>query len=199
MRTVLRSIARRAFGVLCAFGIALPAGCAGRTKTFVTRLMTATVEDGTITRIYNRLTGSEYIRPVEKAPDQDLVTGLIFATPGASRGEEATVLGPTSTQKGAKVLVESLERLPEMGSPRWVEKTDGSVEYQFERDGFTLSIAYTVDRESGDLLVNLKDGGSRSGLMGVRLGLGPVHCNGSLLVPAMGGIRAAAQDARYQF
>ncbi len=161
--------------------------------------MTVTVDGGAITKIYNRLTGTDYIRGAAGSTNKDIATGLVYATAGASQGEQATVLGPTPTAKGVKVLVETLQRLSDFPEPAFSEKPDGSVEYKFTKEETELRVSYSVDPAAGDLLINVAGAGKRSGLAGVRFAVSPVACNGNLLVPAMGGIKAVAAEGRYQF
>ena len=89
----------------------------------------------------------------------------------------------------------SFDETPEM------RKKSNGVEYVFRsKEGNSeLSIAYSLDEESGDLLVEQKGSGDRDHLSAIRFGLGPVSCRGDLLIPSFQGIKANATDKFAKF
>jgi len=165
-------------------------GCA----TFTTDRMIVTVERGAIVRIFNRLTGSDYIVKDAKDVPRDLQTALVYAAPGVSKqGKTPSVVGGPVVQAASKVLVPTplaIQELPQLTTRQIAE---GVVEYNFRsEDGKTsLTLTYSLEPATGDLLITEKGEGAKGGLSAIRFGLGPVTCRGDLLLPAFNGIKAS--------
>ena len=168
----------------------------GGRASFNTNTMRVVVENGIVTSIYNKLTGSAYILGPPASGGADFSTALIYTKPGVSKGEKATVVGPTPTAAGAQVLVPAPMPLKDFSQQTHEEISNGA-RYRFSSAESFLEITYSLDESTGDLLITQHGGGNQKGLAGVRFAVGPITCNGDLLVPAMGGIRAA--NTRYQF
>lgn len=148
----------------------------GNRATFTTGTMTAEVADGAVTRLFNRITGTDYI-PVGRPPQAGFRTAALYLEPGVdSLGDSAMLPAPLALQ--------------ELGTPDSRGTRDG-IEYRYEgKHDVSLSIAYRLDPSSGDLVVSQSANGSHSGMSGVRFGLGPILCRGNLLLPAWEGIKA---------
>ncbi|MEW5977365.1 MAG: DUF6259 domain-containing protein [Acidobacteriota bacterium] len=174
----------------------------GRRAVFTSSRMIVELQEGAISRIYNRLTGTDYVFP---SPDQDapeIATGLVFAEPGLAQANEQTgVVGPTITKEGTKVLRPVLHGPAELSLTGQARLGERSIQYLFQSTDkdLSLSITYSMDADSGDVLIQQKGTGRRKGLSGVRFGLSSVRCNGDLLIPALGGIKAAPRSLQYQF
>ena len=184
------------FCILLGFAADAETRVEGNRSSFTTNAMSVTVESGTITTIYNKLTGSSYILGAPGSSSADFATGLIYTTSGVSKGEKATVVGPTPTASGAQVLVPALKPIKDLPEQSH-DQPAGGVRYRFSSPDSWLEISYALDETTGDLLITQHGAGKQKGLAGVRFAIGPITCNGDLLVPAMGGIRAA--PTRYQF
>ncbi len=76
-----------------------------------------------------------------------------------------------------------------------------SVQYDFgsPKKESMLSIVYSLEPETGDLVVQQKGSGERHGLSAIRWSLGPVICRGNLLLPAFNGIKATRPENQYKF
>jgi len=166
----------------------------GERVTFTTKAMIAVVEKGTITRLHNRRTGTEYLLPSPSAVPRDFATGLVYVAPGVTaRGETPNVIGATPTEAASKVLLPAplpLSELPRVTSTQVDERTIEFV-FQSEEGQTSLRMSYSLDPKTGDLLVWQKGTGSRQGLSGIRFGLSGILCNGNLLLPAFNGIKAS--------
>ena len=174
----------------------------GNRAVFTTDRLIVELEGGAIVRLFNRLTGTEYIFPPAGPVASEVATGLVFAEPGVAKANEQTgVVGPTVTKEGTKVLrpvLHGLESLPRRAQTRPSEQR---VEYEFRSEGgeTSLIVDYSIDTASGDLLIHQKGTRKNKGLAAIRFGLSSVRCNGDLLLPALGGIKASARGAQYQF
>ncbi len=175
----------------------------GDTATFTTPKMIVVVSKGRVTRIFNRLTGTEYI-PAGSRPNPDSSThsGLVYAEPTITKDEQRpNVIGPTLTKAGETVLAPKLvseDQLPE-ASFRRLDAL--SVEFGFassDKQSF-LKITYALDPETGDLVVQQRASSQRSSLSALRWGLGPVVCRGNLLLPAFNGMKAARPENQYKY
>jgi hypothetical protein len=166
----------------------------GDRAIFTTKRMIAVIRNGVLVRIFNRLTGTEYIVSPPKEIPKEFQTALIYTVEGVSKqGEKASVVAGRPVEAGASMLVPDpvvVSQLPQATSRQLNEHT---IEYTFRsEDGQTrLALTYALDRVSGDLVIQQKGSGKRQGLSGVRLGLGPITCRGNLLLPVFNGIKAA--------
>jgi hypothetical protein len=164
--------------------------------------MIAVVENGSITRLVNRLTGTEFITGRPSPLDPEFQNGLVRAVPRISTEKEnATVVGPTSTERGSRVLKPELVAAETLAKQPSAEKTASGILYTFRASDRAdrFEIEYALDAASGDLMVTERGSNSGRRLSGVRFALGPVACNGNLLLPAVAGIKAARANARYQY
>lgn len=170
---------------------------------FVSPGMFVEVKSGRITRIFNRVTGSEYISGQDSSQSKSSAhSGVVYAESSVStREQRPNVIGPTLTKAGQAVLTPKLTSIDELSSMPARRIGSLSVEYDFAaQSGETkLSIVYTLDPQSGDVVVQENASGTRKGLSGVRWGLGPVVCRGNLLLPAFNGIKAARKEDQYKF
>src|SRR5579872_3338232 len=81
----------------CAAPLAAAVRLEGNKATFATAAMVVTIEDGSIARIFNRATGTDYVVPRTATQKPDITTGLVYAVSGVTQKQEnATSLGPTS-------------------------------------------------------------------------------------------------------
>jgi hypothetical protein len=176
----------------------------GDTATFRTPQMMVVIKKGSVSRLFNRLTGTEYILPgnENEKDSSDASTGLIYADHSVSEGgDRPNVIGPTLTRKGEAILTPNplrLDRLPQFSQKRVGPLT---IQCEFRSDGgdSVLTLTYGLDPATADLTVREKAEGQRGGLAALRWGLGPVTIRGSLLVPAFSGIKAARPEAQYKF
>jgi hypothetical protein len=172
----------------------VPMRVEGERATFTTKAMIAVVEKGTITRLYNRLTRTEYVFPSPAAVPRDFATGLVYVTPGVvERRETPNVIGATPTEAASKVLLPKPMPLSEFPRVNTTKVDERTVEFLFQsEDGQTsLRMNFSLDPNTGDLLVRQKGTGNRQGLSGIRFGLGGIVCNGNLLLPSFNGIKAS--------
>jgi hypothetical protein len=174
----------------------------GARATFSSARMIATVENGSVVRLVNRLTGSEFIAGRGSPEDAEFRSGLVRAVPGLSAaGEQATIVGPAPVGAGARVWKPELLAASAIGTAAQAEKTAAGIRYTFRSQDHrdVVEIAYSMDPRSEDLLVTERASSAGRRVAGVRFALGPVTCNGALLLPAMAGIKAARANARYQY
>ncbi len=170
--------------------------------TFETDNMIVVVENGIIIRLFNALTGTDYIVSSAKSTPAEFSNGLVYAVQQVSKqGGSQTVVGATpSPPKGSKVLVPTLMGLNELSV---IERTPmkDQVEFQFRTTDreVSLKISYSIDLVSGDFLIQQKGEGKRVGLSGIRFGVGPITCRGNLLLPVFNGIKACRGDSFYEF
>ena len=83
----------------------------GNRATFTTGTMTAEVTDGAVTRLFNRITGTDYI-PVGRPPQAGFRTAALYLEPGVdSLGDSAMLPAPLALQ--------------ELGTPDSRETRDG--------------------------------------------------------------------------
>jgi len=171
--------------------------------TFKTKRMIVEIEKGVISRIFNRLTGTEYVSaPIESVP-QDFSTGLVYALPKISQREEKIgVVGATPPPaKGSKILIPTLIDIKEFNMTEMRKAGDQDVEYQFQsKDGeSSLEIRYSIDKSSNDILISLNGKGKQKGLSAIRFALPPITCRGNLLLPVFNGIKACRGDSLFKF
>lgn len=174
----------------------------GNKLLLATDRIAVAVQDGRIVQIENKLTGRAHIVSLANTRMSDLSTGLVYVEPGVSeRGEKASVIGATLTKEGATVLVPHVRTIEELPVVTWREVSANAVEYVFTSDSgdSCTTIRYSIDAETGDVLVQQSGCGTRKGLSAVRLGLGTVICRGNLLIPAFNGIKASRGDRFYEF
>ena len=175
----------------------------GDVATFTAPQMIVGLRNGTIVRIFNRVTGSEYITGMATPNEQSQArTGVVYAKPTILTHEQRPdVIGPTLTKAGEKVLAPTLLSIDNFQEP--TPKRIGllSVEYDLtsQQPAVNLSIVYSLDPRTGDLTVEERVSGKQKGLSGIRWGLGPVVCRGNLLVPAFNGIKATRKEDEYKF
>lgn len=151
----------------------------GLRTTFDTQTMTVEVASGVVTKIFNKLTGTEYLPDAPAGLAPQYATGLVYLKEGQDeRGENALIPDPLPIDKLSQV--------------QCTQRDDGVVRFTLRcpDNGTTLELAYQLEPESGDLLVSQKACGSRKALAGVRFGLGPVTCRGELLLPCYHGMKA---------
>jgi hypothetical protein len=166
----------------------------GDRAIFTTERMIAVIRNGVLVRIFNRLTGTEYIVSPPKEIPKDFQTALIYTVEGVGKqGENASVSAGRPVGAGVSTLVPDpivVSQLPQVTSKQLNEHT---IEYTFrsEDDQTVLATSYSLDPVSGDLVIQQKGNGKRQGLTGVRLGLWPITCRGNLLLPVFNGIKAA--------
>jgi len=171
----------------------------GDRAVFGTDAMEVTIERGALVGLFNRLTRTsffmDYELPEAEVP-QNLQTGVVYAVAGtAEEAEAAGVVGETPLAEGQEVLKPEL-----WGGDAWkdiaLEKTgDLAAEYTFSGEGVEMVIRYELDPASGDLLVTQRASGSRDSLSGIRFGLGPVTCRGSLILPVFNGMKAMREES----
>ena len=175
----------------------------GDNITLETKRMIIEIEKGIITRIFNRLTGTEYVSTSTKTVPQDFHTGLVYVFPQiAQREEKIGVVGATpSPAKGAKVLLPTLMSLKEFDMTEMRKVGDRGVEYHFQSkdESASLKIEYSIDKKSSDILVSLEGEGKRKGLSAVRFALPPITCRGNLLLPVFNGIKACRGKSPFKF
>jgi hypothetical protein len=173
----------------------------GDTATFSTSQMIVVVSKGQVTRIFNRLTGTEYIS-AGMGTKSAASTGLVYASPAISKEEKRpNVIGPRSTKAGEAVLTPELVGIDQLTALSLRQLGPLSVQYDFGSPGMkvTLEILYTLDQKTGDLVVQQTASGERHGLSAVRWGVGPVICRGNLLLPAFNGIKATRVENQYKY
>lgn len=144
---------------------------------FTTPSMIAEVDGGVVTRLFNRLTGGEYVVG-EPALSEDCQSGPVYLRPGKDElGDDAML--PHGLPLASFSLAETRE-------------IEQGVEYRFDHPTgeSSLKISYIIDPQTGDLLVRQKASGTQKPVSGVRFGLGPVLCRGNLLLPVWEGIKA---------
>jgi hypothetical protein len=175
----------------------------GDTATFSTSQMIAVVSKGTLTRIFNRVTGSEYLSQSGlRTSESQASTGLVYAEPEVSTKEQRpNVIGPTATKAGAAVLAPKLVGLEQLTESSYRRIGPLSVEFVFSspKKDVRLTIVYILESDTGDLVVQQKASGERHGLSAIRWGLGPVNCRGNLLLPAFNGIKATRRENQYKY
>jgi Domain of unknown function (DUF6259) len=175
---------------------------AGDTATFSTSQMTVKVTKGVVTRLFNRVTGTEYIVPGTPSAPSDAVSGLVYAKRTVSAGgDRPNVIGPTLTKQGETVLKPTLWRADQISNLSLEQVNPLAVRFTFHTDGGdpALTIEYALDDATGDVTVLQKAAGQSGGLSALRWGLGPIAIRGNLLVPAFGGMKAARPEAQYKF
>jgi hypothetical protein len=175
----------------------------GDTATFATAQMIVVVSKGQVTRIFSRLTGTEYI-PAGAAPKSESAagTGLVYAEPAISKEEKrSNVIGPRATKAGEAVLTPKLIGVDQLSETSFRRLGPLSIQYDFGSPGkeLTLRIVYALEPETGDLVVRETASGERHGLSAVRWGVGPVICRGNLLLPAFNGIKATRPENQYKY
>lgn len=175
----------------------------GDSAIFTTPEMIIGVRHGQIDRIFNRLTGTEYLGAgAGQNPESEVASGLVYAERAISKdGEQPNVIGPTLTKAGESVLAPKLVRLSTLSEVSFRRIGPLSVEYEFrspQRDS-TMILVYSLDSGTGDLLVQQRANGERHGLSGIRWSVGPVTCRGNLLLPAFNGIKATRPQAQYKY
>jgi len=166
----------------------------GERATFTTQAMIAVVQRGMVTRLYNRLTDTEYMLPSSRTAPRDFSTGLIYVAPGTTEKRETpNVIGATPTEAKSSVLLPSPMPVSEFPKVTTTKLDAGTVEFLFQsEDGTTtLRMDYSLDPETGDLRVRQKGAGSRKGLSAIRFALDGIVSNGNLLLPAFNGIKAS--------
>jgi Domain of unknown function (DUF6259) len=174
----------------------------GDTAVFTSPQMLITLKKGRIVRLFNRVTGSEYLSTAPANPESQASTGVLYAESSVSTQEQRpNVIGPTVTKAGQTVLTPKLVNQDQFAESPVRKIGPLSVEYDFaaETRGTTLSLVYALDPATGDLTVQQKVTGSRKGLSGIRWGLGPVICRGDLLIPAFNGMKGARKEDQYKF
>ncbi len=175
----------------------------GDTATFTTAQMIVVVSKGQVTKIFNRLTGADYLVPVaSRSSIPEVSTGLIYAEPSVSEtGQRPNVIGPTLTKAGEAILSPKLLGIDKLPQASFHQIDPLSVQYDFgssNKDSL-LTIVYSLEPETGDVVVRQTASGVRHGLSAIRWGLGPVVCRGSLLLPAFNGIKATVPANQYKF
>jgi Domain of unknown function (DUF6259) len=175
----------------------------GDTATFITPQMTVVVSKGRITRIFNRVTGTEFLAPgANPKSDSEATSGLVYAEPTVSKEDQRpNVIGPTLTKAGETVLTPKLLSIDTMSADSLRRLGPLSIQYDFHSSNSEsrISLVYSLEPATGDLLVQESASGQRHGLSGIRWGFGPVVCRGSLLLPAFAGIKAARPENQYKF
>jgi hypothetical protein len=174
----------------------------GDTATFVTPKIILEVKRGTVTRLFNRRTGTEYIVRGVTAPPSEAATGLVYVESSISEGGDGpNVVGPTLTKQGEAVLKPTLLRAEELSQVSLKRVGPLAVRYELHKGSGdpTLTIEYALDAATGDVTVRQTATGERRGLSALRWGLGPITIRGDLLVPAFGGMKAARPEAQYKF
>lgn len=180
----------------------------GDEATFTTPAMIVVVSRGSVTRLFNRLTGSEYLAaPASAAADAppanlDAATGVVYAERSVVKGDlRPNVIGPTTTKAGESVLTPKLVGLDKLIYAGTHTNEPLSVSYQFRSDkgDTTLVLTYSLDAVTADLLIQQSASGTREGLAAIRWNLGPVVCRGNLLIPAFNGMKAARPENQYKF
>ena len=171
----------------------------GNLVVFRTESMIAEVEAGRITRLYNRLTGTEYlIAPSGDAP-KGFETALIYVQPGKAASDQTpATVGPSPTVKGTDILEPAPVPIDALSSPTVTPRDHGAA-FVFGDAHAGLTVEYALDPDTGDLLVTLRGDGTREQLSGIRFGLGPVTCHGDLLLPSFHGIKASRGDDMAKF
>jgi Domain of unknown function (DUF6259) len=176
----------------------------GDTATFTTSQMIVVVSKGRVTRIFNRVTGTEFLvgSPVAPNSDSEATSGLIYAEPTVSKEDQRpNVIGPTLTKAGETVLTPKLLSIDVMSGDSVHRLGPLSIQYDFRSPNSEsrISLVYSLESATGDLLVQESASGERHGLSGIRWGFGPVVCRGNLLLPAFAGIKAARPADQYKF
>jgi len=196
----LRSLALQGILIAAACSpVAAAFSITGNRATFTTPSMVVAIDDGSIVRIFNRITGTDYLLPKPVSSSPEVSTGLVYAVPGVSKQEQkARTLGPTPIESGARVLLPVLKTTRQLGSAQ-TSRLGDAVEYRWGTEDAWLAIRFSLDPQTGDLLIAQRGGGKQKGLAAVRFGIGPVICNGHLLLPAMFGIKAAPANELYRF
>ena len=147
--------------------------------TFTADRMMVEIQWGTITRVVNKITGTECLVGGPGAAPDGLATGLVYVVSGTSQGSQRSgVMGEAPVEDGAVSLVPDVTRLDRFAVTMEVDRAAESVSYvcRLPNVAATLRITYGLDRASGDLLVQLQGKGRRTGLAGIRFALGPVFC-----------------------
>jgi hypothetical protein len=195
-------------GVMGLSAPALPPAEAGQLQmeggraTFITQNMIVEVQRGMVTRLYNRLTRTEYLFPSPVAAPRDFSTGLIYVTSGtANERETPNVIGATPTEAKSSVLLPSPLPASELPDVTTTKVDENTVEFllRSEDHATSLRMNYSLDPATGDLLVRQQGAGSRKGLSAVRFALNGVVCNGNLLLPAFNGIKASRGKSSMPF
>ena len=125
----------------------------GDTATFTTAQMIVVLSKGQVTRIFNRLTGTEYIAAGRAPkPESAASTGLVYAEPAISKEEKRpNVIGPRATNAGEAVLTARLIGVDQLSETSFRQLGPLSVQYDFAPAGkeLTLTIIYALEPESG--------------------------------------------------
>jgi hypothetical protein len=169
---------------------------------FETERMLAEVGEGVITRIFNKLTGTEYLVTSASEVPSTHATGLVYLKSGTSReGETPNTVGPTPTLQGTHMLVPDVLRAEKLPRIERTQKGKRAVEFTFRGDeqDSIYSVRYELDEQTGHLLVTQHGQGSRKALSAVRLSLGPVTCRGNLLLPVFHGVKASHSEDFFKF
>jgi hypothetical protein len=156
----------------------------GSHATFRTEKMIVEVRDGAVARIFNRLTGTEYVTSRVEIVPPEYSTGLVYVV---SEAGDARRCVP--------------EPLPASSLTRQtVTRRDaGAVEYAWHSgDGTSVcTVTYSLDPISGALLIHQRGERELGGLSAIRFGVGPITCRGNLLLPVFHGIKANRTDSFY--
>ena len=172
----------------------------GELARFETAEMIVEIERGSITRIFNRLTGTDYLSSPPGGAPPDVSTGIVRAVPAVAETDETTgVVGPTVTKQGAEILRPELTGLEELEYEGCQGRGSYELECRFshQSEDMELVVSYALDPDSGSLFVRHSARAGEKFLAAVRFGLSPVTINGDLLLPSLGGIKAAPDQ--YQF
>src|ERR1700722_1394055 len=105
----------------------------GDTATFITPQMTVVVSKGRITRIFNRVTGTEFLAPsANPKSDSEATSGLVYAEPTVSKEDQRpNVIGPTLTKAGETVLTPKLLSIDTMSADSLRRLGPLSIQYDF--------------------------------------------------------------------
>jgi len=167
--------------------------------TFTTDRMTVEIEDGRITNLYNRLTGTRFINGAD-APKPFQPAAVYVEKAVTEAQQDANVVGPPPVLEGTEVLERAPVTAGEMTCGPAEKTGPNEVTYTFTGpDNLTLAIRYALDGESGDLLVTLDAKGDRGHLSAVQFALGPVSVHGNLILPVFHGMKAARGDGLAKF
>lgn len=171
----------------------------GNKATFKTRRMTVEIENGIITNLYNRLTGTPFINGAD-APDLFQPAAVYVEESVTKVQQEATEVGPPPVMEGTQVLKRAPLTIAGMTCGPAEKTGPTEVAYTFTGPGgLTLAIRYALEDGSGDLLVTLDAKGNRDHLSAVRFALGPVSVHGNLVLPVFHGVKAARADGLAKF
>jgi hypothetical protein len=149
---------------------------------FTTDQMVVEVNNGIITKLYNRLTGTEYFLSSNTQTALEYETALVYYQSAKNdRGEDTLVPAPLQ-----------LSKLPEISSAQ--NGNNVVYTYYMPDENAKISLSYSLDSKTGDLLISQKASGQKKALGALRFALGPVTCRGNLLLPSYHGMKANMTD-----